>query len=111
MYFTLWKDREIPAWLPSGVIHNKIDSLPFSHTGKWICFNECTGWEEDKLKAILRESEIDFSSSKTNGLACPQYVFKVTGTAPQQVMIELCKDSVRLLGADNPNGKPRCDCP
>lgn len=113
VYFFMYRNRNLPAFWPSGKVKEKIEqSTRISNADS--CYYSCLGWNEAQLKAAIMEGDVYFNKSKPRQRPCSEYVIEVENPNINTVWLNIqsCDSTFAILGVQEPqdNGRKFCEC-
>lgn len=102
VYFFMYRNRNLPAFWPSGKVKEKIDaSTRISDADS--CYYACLGWTEAELKAAINDGDVYFSKSKPRLKPCSQYIIEVENPRLKTLWIDIQScDSTFAVSAVHP---------
>lgn len=113
VYFFMYRNRNLPAFWPSGKVKEKIDqSTRISNADS--CYYACLGWTEEELKAAINDGSVHFRKSKPREQPCSQYIIEVEDKSKQAVWLDIqsCDSTFAIseVYANEGLDKKMCGC-
>lgn len=114
VYFFMYRNRNLPAFWPSGKVKEKIDnSTRISNADS--CYYNCLGWTEAELKTAINEGSVHFRKSKPREQPCSRYIIEVEDKAQQPVWLNIrsCDSTFAVTDAyrNEELTTKACNCP
>lgn len=114
VYFFMYKNRDLPAFWPSGKVKEKIiQSKRISEADS--CYYKCLNWNEVELKAAIETGGVNFNKSKPRKTPCSEYRIDVIHPKLNEIMLNIqsCDSTFALLAVTDIKdfSKSHCNCP
>lgn len=111
VYF-LFKNRDLPTWLPQSVILEKLQNNPLIYTKHANCRMNCRHIDKTEIEQILKTGKVNFKKSKVHDKPCPSYALEGITDDGQTVRIVFaaCDSITKVVTAIDLKRKYNCDC-
>lgn len=111
LVFFIFKDRELPAWLPEGRVLEHFQRVDVTFSEKAECMLECLEMDKDELKALVPEADVDFGASDTREKPCPNYWIDLPPSKGKKLKIYIESCEKRATVEKIVHGRNEgCDC-
>lgn len=114
VYFFMYKNRDLPAFWPSGKVKEKIE-MSARASLEDSCQYTCLGWDESRLKDAIIEGDVHFRKSKPRNKPCPEYIIEVAHPKFEQIFLNIssCDSTFSVLDVYNDTEvkSSLCPCP
>ena len=87
VYFSLFRGKDRTYWLPSNRVREKLMQKKLFFPENTLCKMKCRGIEEQEVKDILKNGDINFSESDVHDAPCPSYALEGIGTKNKKVRV------------------------
>jgi hypothetical protein len=113
VYLILFRGRNRSYWLPENRVKEKLMKGNLIFTTHALCRMKCRAITEEKVKAILKNGNINFQKSHPHDTPCPTYAFEGI-TADKQllrIIFASCDSITKVVTAiDLGLEKDTCEC-
>lgn len=113
VYGMLWKDRDIPAWLPADIILSKLDTIPLRIPEGMDCNPGCRHLGKADVQLLFKKSSVVFGKSGVHAEPCPDYYLIPAGKGSgwKYMRVRLCGDHAEIMEWEASRESGNCVCP
>lgn len=112
VYFTMYRNRDLPAFWPQGKVKEKIAHSTRANEND-SCYYSCLGWDEVQLKSAINEGEVHFRKSDPRDEPCSKYMIEVQNPKLNKIFVRIssCDSTFSVVNvfADDAQ-KQLCEC-